>query len=114
MAVNVKVGNFNQAIKHARLCMEMAKLNDWLSETIESDIHFALLCVHQGKYEEASEPLIEAESFRTHEMEMISLANVKYKLENNQGTVESLKSEYDVKAEVSKIFHHPHPPFLSH
>ena len=42
MAVNVKVGNFNQAIKHARLCMEMAKLNDWLSETIESDIHFAL------------------------------------------------------------------------
>jgi tetratricopeptide (TPR) repeat protein len=109
MAVNVKVGNFNQAIKHARLCMEMAKLNDWLSETIESDIHFALLCVHQGKYEEASEPLIEAESFRTHEMEMISLANVKYKLENNQGTVESLKSEYDVKAEVSKIFHQLFP-----
>lgn len=105
MAVNAKVKNYSEAIKYARLCMEMAKLNDWPSETIESDIHFSILCIHEGKYEEASEYLIEAESFRPNETEVISLANLKYKLENKQGTIESLKDEYDIEAEVNKLYH---------
>jgi len=84
--------------------MEMAKLNDWPSENIESDIHFSLLCIHEEKYDEASEYMIEAESFRPNETEVVNLANVKYKLENNQGTIESLKDEFDIVGEVNKLY----------
>lgn len=105
MAVYAISGNYLEAIKHARLCNEQARLSDWYPEMIESDLHYAMLCIHQGKYEEASEYLIEAEAERVHELEVISLANLKYKLENGMGTKESLKNEYDIDAEVNKLFY---------
>lgn len=104
MAVNIKRNNMIEATKFARLCNESARLAGWNSELIESDIHYSMLCVLQGKYEEASEFLIEAEANRVHEIDIIALANLKYKLENDQGNLEVLRDVYDVETEVKKLF----------
>ncbi|WCL48113.1 restriction endonuclease [Leptospira sp. GIMC2001] len=104
MCVSARMENYSQAMKYARLCMEMARLAGWDMETIESDIHFAMCSIYLGKYEEASEYLIEAESQRIHEPEVIALANIKYKLEHNQGNLAILRDEYDLEGEVQRLF----------
>lgn len=104
MAVNIKQNNMVEATKYARLCNESARLAGWISEMIESDIHFSMLCIYQGRYDECAEFLVEAEADRVHEIEVISLANLKYKLENDQGNLDSLKSEYDLESEVKRLF----------
>jgi tetratricopeptide (TPR) repeat protein len=104
MAVYVRMENYQEALKHARLCMEMAGLSDWVAERIESDIYFSQICIYLGKYEECSEFIIEAEAERTNEVELIQLANLKHKLENKEGTLESFRGQYDLESELKKMF----------
>ncbi|MCC5813784.1 MAG: restriction endonuclease [Leptospira sp.] len=104
MAVNVKQDNLVEAVKYARLCNESARIAGWGSELIESDIHFSMLCVYLGRYEDASEFLIEAEADRVEETDVVALANLKYKLENDQGNLETLKDVYDLEKEINKMF----------
>ncbi|WP_411822375.1 tetratricopeptide repeat protein [Leptospira sp. 'Mane'] len=95
--------NFPDALKYSRLCMEMARLNGWTSETTESNIHFSMVSVYMGRYEEISEFLIEAESERLDDPEVVSLANLKYKLERGLGNLETLSNEYDLTKELSLL-----------
>ncbi|TGN19330.1 tetratricopeptide repeat protein [Leptospira idonii] len=95
--------NFPDALKYSRLCMEMAKLGGWTSESIESNIHFAMVCVYMGRYEDASEYLIEAESERLDDPEVVALANLKYKLERELGNLDSLSHEYDLTRELNLL-----------
>lgn len=104
MVVNIKLENYIEATKYARLCMESARIAGWMSELVESDIHYAMLCIYQGKYDEASEYLIEAEAERINEAEVIGLANLKFKLERGLGNLETLRDEFDLFTEIKKLF----------
>ncbi|MDF3818695.1 restriction endonuclease [Leptospira sp. 96542] len=103
MAEAILMQNFPEALKYGRLCMEMAKLNGWQSEAIESSIHFSMISVYMGRYEETSEFLIEAEAERLEDPDVCALANLKYKLERGVGTVESLNQEYDLTRELNLL-----------
>ncbi|TGL63958.1 restriction endonuclease [Leptospira ognonensis] len=95
--------NFPDAFKYSRLCMEMAKLNGWVSEITESNIHFSMICIYMGRYEDASEHLIEAEASRLDDPEIINLANLKYKLERGLGNIDSLALDYDLTKELNLL-----------
>lgn len=103
MTEAVLMQNFPDALKNARLCLEMAKLDGWQSEIIESNIHFSMICTYMGKYEDASEPLIEAEANRLDDPEVIALANLKFKLERGMGNIDTLSIEYDLKRELNLL-----------
>jgi tetratricopeptide (TPR) repeat protein len=101
MTEAILMQNFPDALKYSRLCLEMAKLNAWNSETTESNIQFSMVCVYMGRYEEAAEHLIEAEAERLDDPEVIGLANLKFKLERGLGTLESLSIDYDLTKELN-------------
>lgn len=103
MTEAILMQNFPEALKCSRLCMEMSKLHGWESETIESSIHFSMISVYMGRYEEASEYLIEAEAERLDDPDLTELANLKYRLERGMGTVETLNQEYDLTRELSLL-----------
>ncbi len=103
MCENILLLQFPDAIKNARLCLEMALLNGWRIELLESETRFAMLSIYMGRYEEASEPLIHVESETPTDNEIISLANLKYKLERKLGTIDSLSSEFDLNREMNML-----------
>ncbi len=103
MTEAILMQNFPDALKYARLCLEMAKLNGWSSETIESSIHFSMVCIYMSKYDEASEALIEAEAERLDDTDVIALANLKYKLERGLGNLDTLSSDYDLSKELNLL-----------
>ncbi len=103
MTESILITNFPDAFKYARLCLEMAKLNGWNSEIIESDIHFSMICIYMGRYEDASESLIEAEADRIDDPDVIALANLKYKIERGLGNIDSLALDYDVTKELNLL-----------
>ncbi|MDZ4726152.1 MAG: restriction endonuclease [Leptospira sp.] len=103
MTEAILMQNFPDALKYSRLCMEMAKLNSWQSETVESNIHFSMVSIYMGRYEDASEHLIEAEANRLDDPEVTHLANLKYKLERGLGNLDSLSNEYDLTKELNVL-----------
>ncbi|EKO34241.1 tetratricopeptide repeat protein [Leptospira santarosai] len=99
--------NLGEALKHARLCMEMARNSGWKQEMIDSDVYFSLLAVKLGKLEEASEYLIEAESERIDDQRILELANYKFQLETkrieaNKATTAS--GGFSLDDEIARIF----------
>ncbi|TGK00231.1 restriction endonuclease [Leptospira langatensis] len=110
MLEHIQKGNWNEALKHARLCMEMARNNGWKQEMIDSDFHFALLAVQMGKLEDASEYLIEAESERVDDDRIIELANYKYQVETKRLELGKVaKSGFTPEQEISKLFNELFP-----
>ncbi|EPG75029.1 restriction endonuclease [Leptospira fainei serovar Hurstbridge str. BUT 6] len=98
-------GDLNEALKHSRLCMEIARNNGWKQELIDSDFHFALIAVKMGRLEEASEYLIEAESERVDDDRIIELANYKYQLETKRLEAgKPAKSGYTPDEEIGRLF----------
>ncbi|PJZ53238.1 tetratricopeptide repeat protein [Leptospira adleri] len=97
--------NLSEALKHARLCMEMARNSGWKQEMIDSDVHFSLLAVKLGKLEEASEYLIEAESERIDDKRIIDLANYKFQLETKRADAnKAAQSGFSLDEEIGRIF----------
>lgn len=103
MCENILMQSFTDALKFARLCMEIAIMNGWQMETLESETHFSMISIFMGKYDEASEPLIHVESEKTDNYETILLANLKYKLERNLGSLDSLSGEFDLPRELNLL-----------
>lgn len=103
MSEAILLQNFPEAFKYSRLCLEMAKLNNWSSEIVESNIHFSMICIFMGRFEDASESLIEAEAERLDDPEIIALANLKYKIERGLGNVDSLALDYDLPKELNLL-----------
>ncbi|MCW7492395.1 restriction endonuclease [Leptospira sp. 2 VSF19] len=103
MTEAILMQNFPEALKYGRLCMEMARLNAWPSEIIETSIHFAMITIYMGRLDDASEYLIEAEAERLDDPDVVALANLKYRLERGTGTVESLTHEYDLTRELNLL-----------
>ncbi|EQA38472.1 restriction endonuclease [Leptospira inadai serovar Lyme str. 10] len=98
-------GDLNEALKHSRLCMEIARNNGWKQELIDSDFHFALIAVKMGRLEDASEYLIEAESERVDDNRIIELANYKYQLETKRLEAgKPAKSGYTPEEEIGRLF----------
>lgn len=100
MCCYIQKKEYNSAGKFARLAMETARLQGWLNETIDSDFHLCLFLVKQGKLEEASEYLIEVESEKVDDPEIIELANYKHNLERKIKSEEALKADYDIEKEI--------------
>ncbi|TGK64756.1 restriction endonuclease [Leptospira wolffii] len=97
--------NWNEALKHARLCMETARNNGWKQELIDSDFHFSLIAVKMGRLEDASEYLIEAESERVDDNRIIELANYKYQVETKRLDLgKPSKSGFSPEQEISRLF----------
>lgn len=97
--------DFSSAAKHARLCLEIAKLNGWRQEVIDSNFYFAMSLIAQNKLDEASEFLIDAESERMDDQEIIELANYKYQLENGGLKLwEVGENGYNLKNELKNVF----------
>lgn len=95
--------NLGEALKHARLCMEMVRTNGWKQEMIDSDVYFSLLAVKLGKLEEASEYLIEAESERIDDQRILELANYKFQLETKR-TDTAKNGNFSLDDEIARIF----------
>ncbi|PJZ69648.1 restriction endonuclease [Leptospira perolatii] len=101
----IQLQNWNEALKHARLCMEIARSNGWKQELIDSDFHFALIAVKMGRLEEASEHLIEAESERVDDIRIMELANYKFQVETKRLEAgKPSKSGFTPEDEISKLF----------
>ncbi|TGM88564.1 tetratricopeptide repeat protein [Leptospira licerasiae] len=97
--------NWNEALKHARLCMEIARNNGWKQEMIDSDFHFALIAINMGRLEDASEYLIEAESERVDDDRIIELANYKYQVETKRLELGKVsKNGFVPEQELGKLF----------
>lgn len=106
MVQNYLLEDYDQAMIHARLCIELARQNGWKFETAESELHYAMFAIKLDKIEEASEYLIEAESINIHDEEIISLANFKAKLEEAQGKSKNLElkdEEYDLEESLAEV-----------
>lgn len=69
------------AQSYAKQCIELAQKNEWKNEQAEASMHYALFCIALNNPEAASEYLIEAEFLRTHDIDIIDLANYKMDLE---------------------------------
>ncbi|EMO43109.1 restriction endonuclease [Leptospira noguchii] len=95
--------NLGEALKHARLCMEMARTNGWKQEMIDSDVYFSLLAIKLGKLEEASEYLIEAESERIDDPRILELANYKFQLETKR-TDTAKNGNFSLDDEIARVF----------
>ncbi|MDV6236811.1 tetratricopeptide repeat protein [Leptospira ellisii] len=105
MCVFVLQKNLGEALKYARLCMEMARNSGWKQEMIDSDVHFSLLAVKLGKLEEASEYLIEAESERIDDKRILELANYKFQLETKRlEPGKTTQSGFSIDEEIGRIF----------
>ncbi|MBW0432211.1 tetratricopeptide repeat protein [Leptospira yasudae] len=96
--------NLGEGLKHARLCMEMARNSGWKQEMIDSDVYFSLLAVKLGKLEEASEYLIEAESERIDDRRILELANYKFQLETKRTDPNKAQSGFSLDEEIGRIF----------
>ncbi|MBE7410831.1 MAG: restriction endonuclease [Leptospiraceae bacterium] len=97
--------DYSSAAKHARLCVEIAKLNGWKHETTDSNFYLAMSLIAQNKMDEASDPLIDAESDRMDDTEIIELANYKYKVENGDINLWEFGTDgYDLKKEIQGAF----------
>ncbi|TGL57589.1 tetratricopeptide repeat protein [Leptospira sarikeiensis] len=97
--------NWNEALKHSRLCMETARNNGWKQEMIDSDFHFSLIAVKMGRLEDASEYLIEAESERVDDDRIIELANYKYQVETKRLELGKVsKNGFSPDQEIGKLF----------
>lgn len=81
MVQYISLKDFSSASLNARLCMDLARKNDWELELAEASMHYAMLCISSNEIEKATEYLIEAEYLRPHDIDIISLANYKFDLE---------------------------------
>ncbi len=97
--------DYPSAAKHARLCLEIAKLNGWRQEVTDSNFYFAMSLIAQNKIEESSEPLIDAESGRMDDQEIIDLANYKFRIENGEIALWDMSEDgYNLKNELKNVF----------
>ncbi|MCC6275419.1 MAG: restriction endonuclease [Leptospiraceae bacterium] len=97
--------DYPSAAKHARLCLEIAKLNGWRHEATDSNFHLAMALIAQNKMDDAFEPMIDAESERMDDPEIIELANYKYQVENGNLDLWSVSDEgYNLKKEIKGVF----------
>jgi tetratricopeptide (TPR) repeat protein len=100
MANYIRLNDYSNAVKYARLSMDLSKESGWKNEYIESCIHFSLLCINLQRFEECTECLIEAEVEKMDDPDIIALANFKFNLERGLGTIESMRGEYDIEKEL--------------
>lgn len=104
MVQNSLLEDYQAAMVHARLGIEIAKQNGWQFELAESELHYAMFAIKLDKIEEASEYLIEAESISIHDEDIISLANFKAKLEEMQGKAPNYQDEeYNLEESIAEL-----------
>jgi hypothetical protein len=77
--------DYSSAMLNARLCIDLARKNNWEGELSESNFHYSVFCIASNDLEKASEYLIEAEYLKPHDTDIISLAN--YKMDLEEGLV---------------------------
>jgi tetratricopeptide (TPR) repeat protein len=82
--------DYSSAMLNARLCIDLARKNNWEVELSESNFHYAVFCMASNELEKSSEYLIEAEYIRPHDSDIISLANYKMDIEEGIVTLNSI------------------------
>lgn len=96
--------DYDSAIKQAKNCLEIARRNEWGFEVAESGYFCALFLIVLEKLEEASEFLIEAESIRVDDKDIIDLANYKMDLEEKNAIPgQPSKRGYNLEIVLSEL-----------
>ncbi|MDX1960161.1 MAG: restriction endonuclease [Leptospiraceae bacterium] len=104
MVQYLSLSDYSSAMMNARLCVEIARRNEWKNENSESNLYYATCCIARGSIEEASESLIEAEYEKPHDPEIINLANYKFDLEEGTATPGNVSSRgFSFKSFLSDI-----------
>ena len=100
MIQHMQMDDLPNALKHARLCMESARMNGWHVEFLDSEYYYSLLLVAAGRLEDAAEFLIDVESERIDDEDVIGLANYKFDIEQGGNGVDS---GYDLKKAMNVL-----------
>jgi tetratricopeptide (TPR) repeat protein len=101
--------DYAEAQNFAKKAIEIARKNDWELELADSCSHFAMFCLVLNQLDLASEFLIEAESIRVDDYDIISLANYKSDLEDGQAqagktSLRGYNLKHSIKELPDKIF----------
>lgn len=86
MVLNLCQSDYIASMINAKLCIEIARRNEWKEENAESNFYYAAICMANNDLEQASEYLIEAEYEKPNDIEIIGLANYKFDLEEGNAT----------------------------
>ncbi len=104
MTLLASTSDYAEAQNYAKKTIEIARKNDWEIELADSCSHYAMLCLVLNQLEESSEYLIEAESLRIDDFDIMNLAHYKFDIE--EGSAQAGKTSlrgYNLKHAIKEL-----------